>query len=118
MIQRAPSVEVEILRIPPGKTPYPNHLHSAQWEFYQVDFRKAPLAMKTGLTPIEPGRPSSFHPVNRINSSMTAPKISSSWWSPTIQSANRVTIPTAKMARAMPERRILRSKGSLLRGEE
>lgn len=27
---------VEICRIPPGKTPYPYHSHSAQWEFYHV----------------------------------------------------------------------------------
>jgi len=26
--------DVEILRIPPGQTPYPFHLHSSQWEFY------------------------------------------------------------------------------------
>jgi uncharacterized cupin superfamily protein len=28
--------DVEILRIPPGKTPYPYHSHSSQWEFYYV----------------------------------------------------------------------------------
>src|SRR5512139_1947243 len=28
--------DVEICRIPPGKTPYPYHSHSAQWEFYHV----------------------------------------------------------------------------------
>jgi hypothetical protein len=28
--------DVEILRIPPGKSPYPYHSHSAQWEFYHV----------------------------------------------------------------------------------
>ena len=28
--------DVEILRIPPGKTPYPFHSHSVQWEFYHV----------------------------------------------------------------------------------
>lgn len=28
--------DVEILRIPPGKAPYPYHSHSAQWEFYHV----------------------------------------------------------------------------------
>lgn len=28
--------DVEVLRIPPGKTPYPFHSHSAQWEFYHV----------------------------------------------------------------------------------
>jgi hypothetical protein len=28
--------DVEILRIPPGSTPYPFHSHSAQWEFYHL----------------------------------------------------------------------------------
>ena len=28
--------DVEILRIPAGKIPYPFHSHSAQWEFYHV----------------------------------------------------------------------------------
>jgi len=28
--------DVEILRIPAGKIPYPYHSHSAQWEFYHV----------------------------------------------------------------------------------
>jgi hypothetical protein len=28
--------DVEILRVPPGKSPYPYHSHSAQWEFYHV----------------------------------------------------------------------------------
>ena len=28
--------DVEICRIPAGKTPYPYHSHSAQWEFYHV----------------------------------------------------------------------------------
>lgn len=28
--------DVEILRIPPGKAPYPFHSHSVQWEFYHV----------------------------------------------------------------------------------
>ncbi|EDY81877.1 conserved hypothetical protein [Verrucomicrobiia bacterium DG1235] len=28
--------DVEILRVPPGKEPYPYHSHSAQWEFYHV----------------------------------------------------------------------------------
>jgi hypothetical protein len=34
--------DVEILRIPPGKIPYPYHSHSAQWEFYHVIFRQGP----------------------------------------------------------------------------
>lgn len=28
--------DVEILRVPPGETPYPYHAHSAQWEFYHI----------------------------------------------------------------------------------
>ncbi len=28
--------DVEILRVPAGKAPYPHHSHSAQWEFYHV----------------------------------------------------------------------------------
>ena len=28
--------DVEICRIPPGKSNYPYHSHSAQWEFYHV----------------------------------------------------------------------------------
>src|ERR1700744_4216056 len=28
--------DVEILRVPPGKSPYPYHSHSAQSEYYQV----------------------------------------------------------------------------------
>src|SRR4051794_22842028 len=35
LMERHP-FDVEILRIPAGKTPYPFHSHSAQWEFYHV----------------------------------------------------------------------------------
>ena len=35
-LMRRHPFDVEILRIPPGKTPYPFHSHSAQWEFYHV----------------------------------------------------------------------------------
>ncbi len=28
--------DVEVLRVPPGATPYRYHSHSAQWEYYQV----------------------------------------------------------------------------------
>ena len=31
--------DVEILRIPPDKSAYPYHSHSAQWEFYHVNLR-------------------------------------------------------------------------------
>jgi uncharacterized cupin superfamily protein len=35
LLERHP-FDVEILRVPPGKVPYPYHSHSAQWEFYHV----------------------------------------------------------------------------------
>jgi uncharacterized cupin superfamily protein len=35
LLERHP-FDVEILRVPPGKAPYPYHSHSAQWEFYHV----------------------------------------------------------------------------------
>src|SRR5215472_6675712 len=34
-MQRHP-FDVELLRVPPGKKPYPYHSHSTQWEFYIV----------------------------------------------------------------------------------
>ncbi len=34
-IERQP-FDLELLRIPPGKKPYPYHAHSHQWEFYLV----------------------------------------------------------------------------------
>src|SRR5262249_27651900 len=52
----------EILRIPAGKTPYPYHSHSAQWEFYHVISGKGNVRHKDGLTPIEPGDAFLFPP--------------------------------------------------------
>lgn len=54
--------DVEIVRIPPGKTPYPYHLHSAQWEFYHVISGKGLVRHKDGTTPIEPGDAFLFKP--------------------------------------------------------
>ena len=42
--------DVEILRIAPGKTPYPYHSHSAQWEFYHVLSGKGIARHKEGQT--------------------------------------------------------------------
>jgi len=39
--------DVEICRVPPGGTPYPNHSHSAQWEFYHL-IRSAALEYYDG----------------------------------------------------------------------
>jgi uncharacterized cupin superfamily protein len=54
--------DVEILRIPAGKTPYPYHSHSAQWEFYHVIAGSGKVRHKDGRTPIEPGDAFIFEP--------------------------------------------------------
>ena len=54
--------DVEICRIPPGKTPYPYHSHSAQWEFYHVISGKGTVRHKDGATEIEAGDAFIFKP--------------------------------------------------------
>jgi uncharacterized cupin superfamily protein len=54
--------DVEICRIAPGKTPYPFHAHSAQWEFYHVISGCGVVRDKDGMTPIEPGDAFLFKP--------------------------------------------------------
>jgi uncharacterized cupin superfamily protein len=54
--------DVEILRVPPGKTPYPYHSHSAQWEFYHVISGTGFVRHHDGTTPIEPGDAFLFEP--------------------------------------------------------
>ena len=54
--------DVEILRVPPGKAPYPFHAHSAQWEFYHVISGRGAVRDAGGRTPIEPGDAFVFRP--------------------------------------------------------
>ena len=54
--------DVEILRIPAGKTPYPFHSHSAQWEFYHVISGTGLVRHKDGTMPIEAGDAFIFEP--------------------------------------------------------
>src|SRR5215471_5660667 len=54
--------DVEILRIPPGKIPYPFHSHSAQWEFYHVLSGKGLARDKDGNVPIQEGDAFIFKP--------------------------------------------------------
>jgi len=54
--------DVEILRIPPGKSPYPYHSHSAQWEFYHVISGQGTVRHKAGTTPIFSGDAFIFEP--------------------------------------------------------
>ena len=54
--------DVEICRIPPGKSPYPYHSHSAQWEFYHVISGQGLVRHKDGTTPIQAGDAFIFEP--------------------------------------------------------
>jgi uncharacterized cupin superfamily protein len=54
--------DVELVRIPPGKSPYPYHSHSAQWEFYHVISGKGTVRHKDGTTSVEPGDAFIFEP--------------------------------------------------------
>jgi uncharacterized cupin superfamily protein len=54
--------DVEILRVAPGKTPYPYHSHSAQWEFYHVISGHGRVRHENGTTAIETGDAFLFKP--------------------------------------------------------
>jgi uncharacterized cupin superfamily protein len=54
--------DVEILRIPPGKSPYPYHSHSAQWEYYQVISGRGVVRHADGTSTIETGDAFLFEP--------------------------------------------------------
>lgn len=54
--------DVEILRVPPGKAPYPYHSHSSQWEFYHVISGKGLARHEGGTTPIAGGDAFVFKP--------------------------------------------------------
>ena len=54
--------DVEILRIGPGKTPYPYHSHSAQWEFYHVISGRGLVRDQEGTTSMEAGDAFLFKP--------------------------------------------------------
>lgn len=54
--------DVEICRIAPGKTPYPYHSHSAQWEFYHVISGQGLIRHQDGTTTIEAGDAFIFKP--------------------------------------------------------
>lgn len=54
--------DVEIARLEPGQTPYPFHLHGAQWEFYLVLSGQGLVRHGDGTTPIGPGDAFLFKP--------------------------------------------------------
>jgi uncharacterized cupin superfamily protein len=61
LLKRHP-FDVEILRVPPGQTPYPYHSHSAQWEFYHVLAGRGTVRHPAGRTPVEAGDVFLFKP--------------------------------------------------------
>ncbi len=61
LLKRHP-FDVEILRIPAGKAPYPFHSHSAQWEFYHVISGSGSVRDDEGTTPIVAGDAFLFRP--------------------------------------------------------
>jgi uncharacterized cupin superfamily protein len=54
--------DVEICRIPQGKSAYPYHSHSAQWEFYHVISGRGVVRDASGSTPIGQGDAFLFEP--------------------------------------------------------
>jgi uncharacterized cupin superfamily protein len=61
LLERHP-FDVEVLRIPPGKAPYPYHSHSAQWEFYHVISGRGTLRHDEGTAPVVEGDACIFRP--------------------------------------------------------
>ena len=61
-LQERHPFDVETCRIPPGKSAYPYHSHSAQWEFYHVISGSGTVRHKDGTTAIEPGDAFIFEP--------------------------------------------------------
>jgi uncharacterized cupin superfamily protein len=54
--------DVEICRVPPGKTECPYHSHSAQWEFYHVIAGVGQVRDESGVTAVEAGDAFLFKP--------------------------------------------------------
>ena len=54
--------DVEICRVPAGKSICPFHSHSAQWEFYHVISGSGIVRHKDGTTPVEAGDAFIFKP--------------------------------------------------------
>jgi uncharacterized cupin superfamily protein len=54
--------DVEISRIPPGKSACPYHSHSAQWEFYHIISGHGLVRHWEGTTPVETGDAFIFRP--------------------------------------------------------
>jgi uncharacterized cupin superfamily protein len=103
--------DVEILRIAPGKAPYPFHSHSAQWEFYHVISGTGIARHDGGSTPIAAGDAFLFKPgeahqvVNQGSDDMLLYVVADN---PTGESAHFPD--SAKWVVRSPERRVIRSE--------
>jgi len=102
--------DVEICRLPAGRTHCPYHSHSAQWEFYHVISGTGAVRHKDGTTPIAEGDAFLFEPGQPTSSSTTATAISCFTSSRTIRSANPATTPdSGKWMVRSPEGALIRS---------
>ena len=110
LLERHP-FDVEILRIPAGKAPYPYHSHSAQWEFYHVISGSGTVRHKDGTDRVEPGDACLFLPgephqffndgaETLVMYVVADNPIGESWYYPD----------SNKWGVSMPERRFLRSE--------
>lgn len=61
LLKRHP-FDVEVSRIPPGKSPCPYHSHSAQWEYFQVLSGRGSVRSEAGAFPIGPNDAFLFKP--------------------------------------------------------
>lgn len=61
LLERHP-FDVEIVRLPPGKTLCPYHSHSMQWEFYHVTAGTGTVRHEDGVTAVVPGDAFLFKP--------------------------------------------------------
>ena len=61
LLERHP-FDVEIMRVPPGATPYVYHSHSAQWEFYHIISGSGVVRDVSGRTPVVAGDAFVFKP--------------------------------------------------------
>jgi uncharacterized cupin superfamily protein len=61
LLERHP-FDVEIMRVPAGKTAFPYHSHSAQWEFYHVISGSGSVRHKDGTTALVAGDACLFPP--------------------------------------------------------
>src|SRR5579871_641369 len=103
--------DVEICRIPPGKSAYPYHAHSAQWEFYHVISGTGYVRHDGGTAPVvaadaclfKPGEAHQFFndgAVDLVIYVVADNPIGEAWYYP---DSNKWGVP-------IPERRALRSE--------